>query len=446
MKIGLSWLLLLTVLIPAMGLAQETAQPLSLDDCIRIALENNSQLRISERRLELADKDYKSSYSNILPSINLNGDMSSYERGPTFYIGGEFVGPLPELNVTRRGEDYGIRFSVSQNIFDGGYWWNNIRKTRSDKESQQFAYLSEKQRTIVTVKQAYYTLLKETKLLEVNEQAVQRSQEQLQRTEAQFELGAAAKVDVFQARTNLGNDRIEYLTQKNTVEKAKQDLNLALGRDPHDPIAIQTDLKSSWEVENLEEMFEQALANNPSLRQLNQELNSARLQTKLAVSNFVPSVSAFYTFSRTVPEFSAVTEDFFDREYSWAVGLQFRWNLFNGFADYLNVQKSKINEKITREQIVDTRRNIISAVKSLADNLQSYREIIEINKENLESAREQYRLAQERYRVGSGTALEVREAQVGLTRAEQILVSAENNAIITYAQLQEALGELANAY
>jgi outer membrane protein TolC len=120
--------------------------------------------------------------------------------------------------------------------------------------------------------------------------------------------------------------------------------------------------------------------------------------------------------------------------------------VFNGFSDLLNVQKSKINEKITREQIDDARRNIVSSVKSLVDNLKSYKEIIDINRENLESAREQYRLAQERYRVGSGTALEVREAQVGLTRAEQILVSAENNSIITYAQLQEALGELATAY
>jgi outer membrane protein len=439
-------MVLIVVLIPVMGFSQETMNPLTLDDCIKMALENNSQLKISERQLEIAEKNYKSSYSNILPSINITGDMSKYERGPTFYIGGEYVGPLPELDVIRRGKDYGVRFSASQNIFDGGYWWNNIRKTKSDKKSQQFSYLSEKQRTIVTVQEAYFTLLKATKLLEVNDQAVQRSREQLERTEAQFELGAVAKVDVFQARTNLGNDRIDYLTQKNTVEKAKQDLNLAMGRNPNESIEIETQISVSRETDSLDAMIDQALANNPSLKQLDQELRSAKLQTKLAVSTFIPSVSAYYSFSRTVPELKAVTQGFFDREYSWAAGLQFRWNLFNGFSDYLNVQKSKINEKITREQIVDTKRNIMSSVKSLADNLQSYQEIIEINKDNLESAREQYRLAQERYRVGSGTALEVREAQVGLTRAEQILVSAENNAMITYAQLREALGELATVY
>lgn len=446
MKLGSIWLIVLFLLIPILGFSQESMEPLTLDDCIGIALENNSQLKISKRQLEIADKNYKGSYSNILPTLNVSSEMSKYERGPSFYIGDVFIGPSSPANVLTQGEDYGLSFTASQNIFDGGYWWNNIRKTKSDKKSQQFAYLSQKQQTIVAVQEAYFTLLKATKLLEVNDQAVQRSREQLERTETQFELGAVAKVDVFQARTNLGNDRIEYLTQKNTVEKARQDLNLAMGRDPNDKIDIETDIQVAREMQSMDKMIEEALKNNPNLKQLNQDLNSAKLQTKLAVSNFIPSVSAYYYYSRRVPEFSALAENFFDREYYWSLGLQLRWNLFNGFSDLLNVQKSKINEKITREQIVDTERNIKSTIKSLADNLHSYQEIIEINKENLESAREQYRLAQERYRVGSGTALEVREAQVGLTRAEQILVSAENNAIITYAQLQEALGELANAY
>lgn len=442
MKTGIIWLILI-IAIPFMGFSQETKKPLTLDNCIEIALKNNSQLQISERQLEIADKNYKSAYSNILPSLNVSSSMSKFEQGPSsIYVNGTFVG----VTEASRGERYGAQISVSQNIFDGGYWWNNIRKFKSDKKAQKFSYLSEKQNTIVMVHEGYFNLVKAIKLLEVDEQAVKRGEEQLQRTEAQFQLGAVAKVDVFQTRTNLGNDRIEYLTQKNAVEKAKQDLNLAMGRNPLDPISIVTDMDVSYEIQNVDSMISEALVKNPNINMLQQDLKSAGLQTKLAVSNFIPSVSGFYGYSRTVDQFNLLYKDFFDREYTWSLGLQFRWNLFNGFSDYLNVQKAKINEKIVMEQIDDTKRNVVSSIQALVDNLKSYKEIIDINKENLESAREQYRLAQERYRVGSGTALEVREAQVGLTRAEQILVSAENNSIITYAQLQEALGELATAY
>jgi outer membrane protein len=443
MKVFLRLVLIVVLLISVSGFAQDSQEPLSLDDCIKIALDNNSQLKISERQLQIANKDYKGSYGNIMPNINLSTQASTYEQGPSsVFVEGTFIG----FTDASRGESYSTSLNVSQNIFDGGYWWNNIRKAKSDKKAQEYTYLSQKQQTIVMVQEAYFTLLKAIKLLEVDHEAVGRSQDQLNRTEAQFQLGAVAKVDVFQARTSLGNDRIEYLTQKNTVDKAKQDLNLVLGRDPQNPIEIQTEFSMEKQDKTLDAMFEQAMANNPDLKRSEQDLKSARLQTKLAFSNFVPSVGGFYSYSRRVDQFDALYKNFFDREYTWTLGLQLRWNLFNGFSDYLNVQKSKINEKIAREQVDDTKRNIMSNIKSLVDNLESYREIIEINKENLESAREQYRLAQERYRVGSGTALEVREAQVGLTRAEQILVSAENNAIITNAQLQEALGALATAY
>ncbi|MCB0288247.1 MAG: TolC family protein, partial [Calditrichaeota bacterium] len=72
-------------------------------------------------------------------------------------------------------------------------------------------------------------------------------------------------------------------------------------------------------------------------------------------------------------------------------------------------------------------------------------EIVEINQQNLEAAREEYRLAEERYRLGSGTSLDLREAQVNLTDAERILVSAEYDQLIAYTQLQEALGSVQSA-
>lgn len=71
---------------------------------------------------------------------------------------------------------------------------------------------------------------------------------------------------------------------------------------------------------------------------------------------------------------------------------------------------------------------------SSVDNFNSYLDIIDINEDNLEAAQEEHRLASERYRIGSGTSLEVREAQVNLTRAEQTLVAAKYNARMSQAQ------------
>ena len=49
-------------------------------------------------------------------------------------------------------------------------------------------------------------------------------------------------------------------------------------------------------------------------------------------------------------------------------------------------------------------------------------------------------MAEERYRIGSGTQLEVREAQVNLTGAEETLVRAKYGALVTQAMLANSLG------
>ncbi|MBN1406783.1 MAG: TolC family protein, partial [Calditrichaceae bacterium] len=104
------------------------------------------------------------------------------------------------------------------------------------------------------------------------------------------------------------------------------------------------------------------------------------------------------------------------------------------------VQKAKIAEKTAKENFEEYKRNLASEIEQYYANYKSYLDIIEINKQNLEAANEEVRLAEERYQIGAGTALEVREAQVNLTRAEEILIAAQFNARIVLAQLDNGLG------
>jgi outer membrane protein TolC len=439
----LNFFLIVSLILSLSAFSQSKPEMLNLDDCVQIALKNNPQLKISRNQLEIAEQEQKISYSNILPSVDVAARYSRFYQAPGIYAGGT---QLPEEIPSSEGNNYSTSLDIFQNIFDGGYWWNNISKTKRDRAAQEYAFYAEKQRTIVSVQQAYITLVKDLKLLDVNQQAVQRSEEQLQKTQTQYELGAVAKVDVFQARTNLGNDKIALLTQENAVLRSRQNLNMVIGRDPQEIIEIKTDIKINFDIPSLDSLFQVALQNNPSLKQYEESYRSAKLGTKLATSNYWPQLGAYFSYSRRTPEFETALFKNFDKNYSWFAGINISWNIFRGFSDYRNRQKAKLNEKIALETSVDNRRTVMSQVKGLSDNLESYIKIIKINEENLESSGEQYRLAEERYRVGSGTQLEVREAQVNLTRAEEILVGAENNAIITYAQLLEAIGALVDAY
>jgi outer membrane protein TolC len=254
-----------------------------------------------------------------------------------------------------------------------------------------------------------------------------------------FELGAAAKLDLYQAKVNLGNDKISLLNQQNLVDDAKRALNLAMAREPGSDIKIQLLEDLQYQDFSLDEMYDTAMDNRPLIKMGEASIKSSEYSVLRSEANYLPRLSFFYNYNRSNSDFEKVYSDF-DLNWGSNYGLSLSMNLFNGFEDYLNVQNAKINESQTRETHAENIRNLKSRIRGYYENYNSYIEIIEINKENLEAANEELRLAEERYQIGAGTSLEVREAQVKLTRAEQTLIAAQYNALITEAQLDNELG------
>ena len=88
----LAGFIIIVFLMSTEGFAQESSQVLSLEDCINIALEKNSALKVSRLSDEAADKDVLGSYSGILPSISASASSGKSESGIREYLGDVPVG------------------------------------------------------------------------------------------------------------------------------------------------------------------------------------------------------------------------------------------------------------------------------------------------------------------------------------------------------------------
>jgi outer membrane protein TolC len=187
------------------------------------------------------------------------------------------------------------------------------------------------------------------------------------------------------------------------------------------------------------ELYDQAKVSNPDLLRGEEDIKGFDLSVSRSYAVLWPALSGFFNYNRNHEGIEKVYSGF-DKNWSMNWGLSLRWNLFNGFSDKVRIQKSKLAKRNAQETFEESKRNLKSTIVQLVDNFNSYLDIIQINEENLDAAEEEYRLAEERYRIGSGTSLEVREAQVNLTRAEETLVAAQYSARITQAQLEQSLG------
>ena len=265
------------------GGSQLAAQPLSLKDCIRIAMENNINIETNRNLAEMASNDYLASYSRILPAINTSFSASKTTLGPSESIsrvpvtdstGNVTYQVITTLSGKQTFDSHRFNLSVNQNIFDGGRWWNGIRRSKADKNAAYFNQDAQIAQTVTAVAQNYINLLKQEKLLEVNQLAVQRSQDNLDRSEKMFEIGSVAKIDVFRARVNLGQDKITFINQRNFVEQARRTMNISLGRDPNTPLEIAQNINFNYNLSSMEELMNLAFQNHPELKRQQMAIRS----------------------------------------------------------------------------------------------------------------------------------------------------------------------------
>ncbi len=430
--------------------SQETKK-LSLKDCIEVALKNNSQLHNGEKDVQLANADFATARSYILPNISssfyagrsIDGDQTRIGRvqledslGRKYFVQQEYLIEGSERN------DYYFRAQLTQNLWDWGRSIYTIKQAKLGQKSTKLSLLSIQNTVIFNVKQRYFELLKAIKLGEVYDEAVKRSEEQLKRTEIMQQIGSVALADVYKAKVTLGNDQINLITQKNLITEAEANLNHALGLDPASPIRIEEGEDTFTTTKyTMEDALTISSEKNPDLKNYELNIQNYNYEKRKAKLAFLPTINGSATYSRYNELFERVYNGL-NQNYSVAVGAQIDLNIFRGFADKTEVQRQSLNYSKAKEDYNERKRMLKAQVIQAYLSLKAYKEISEINDTNLVSAEEDLRLAQESYKIGSGTLLELIDAQLAVTQARSTLVRAKYDTQIALAYLESLMGVL----
>ncbi|MCK4641346.1 MAG: TolC family protein [Candidatus Marinimicrobia bacterium] len=412
-------------------------EKLNLHDCINIALEKNPGITIASKQVNAYKSGVRGSYGSILPYVSLGARSNRSTQGPSEYIayGTSFITPDTTTLYYSAGVTY------SQNIFDGGKWWNNIRLAKNSLNTVIYDQNLVRQSVIANVTGKFYNVLKAKGLLNVYKVSLKNSQEQLVKTEEMYKIGQVAKKDLFKAQVSEGNDRLNVIRQRSMILLAISDLNIAIGQSPNTSVEIYEEEYKTPDFVDKKTAIANAIIGNQEYNSLIAQKTSAFLQYKIAQGDRFPTLSSTFSYYRGGPELSRTYEDF---NKWWNTDLTFNLSfpLFDGFRRKTNIQQKLLNFNIYEDRIEQKKIEIESHIENLILTLNTYREMIEINELNIKSAKEDLRLAQEMYRLNSATLLEVLDAQVTLTRAQGDLITTKYDAKIAEAQLALVMGTL----
>ncbi len=431
MKIKIS--IVLTVFILS---SMTYAQELSLNDCVNFALINKETLKSAQLDLKSAKAGRVGAFSNILPSVNISSRRSetSYaENNATDYADYNF---LPDQTTFSAG------ISVSQNIFDGGGWWNRIAQAKNNYVISQQLERQIRTNVITDVHRAYFQLLKNQQLYEVAKQNLELTEQQVELAQKRFDLGAAKKTDLLKSKVASGTAKAALITQETLLDVAISDLRNAMGRiDDNSEMKISDEILPLQSVPDFNEAIDILKENNPGILASEAQLTGAKLNKKLTIASRLPSLSASLSRQAISTELDGLT-DAFKNDWTMATSLNLSFPIFNGMALSTQTQQAKLAMRKKENDLITIKNDAIVGLKSVMGFMNDYFIIIPINEEILTSAEEDLKLVSERYRLGSASILELLDAQVSVKRARVDLVSSKYDARIQEAYLKAQLGVL----
>ena len=413
-------------------------QPLSLKDAINIALENNYSIRKGRHDVEAAHGIAIQTRAIALPRLRANGDYLNTDQTEDLQLPPGF----PSISF-ENGERWAANLRLIQSIYEGGRITSGWRTARLTREYALLQYQAVIAEALLQVRVAYYDVLLGKQQISVQEASVALLERELQDTRRRYEAGTVPQFNVLRAEVELANARPRLIRARNGYGIAKNTLLHQLGYQIPTNIweNIPLELSDRLEAEPFETDLPSALTlaveRRPEIGALQKADRLRQEDIETAKAGYKPSVQLFAGYGSRSSQFS----DDLSRDISgWHAGAQLNWDIFDGWLTKGKVQQARAVRERARTEVQDTTRQIEFETRTAYSAFGEAREVLESQRKVQEQAEESLRLANSRAEAGSGTQLDVLNAQTALTEARTTQIQALRDYLVARARLMRAIG------
>lgn len=416
---------------------------LTVDQAVKLSLERNKDLLVAGENVDAASGIKKSALQAYLPRLSATGGFSRSLNLQSRFdpTSGTFINAQ---------NNFGVRYVLTQNLIDLASM-RNIAAAGHDLAASKLNYAFSRSDLVLATKQQYYALLAAQELATVSDSALALSGRELQRTQSLFELGMVAKSDVLKAEVRVANSKLDVIRDRGNVVVQRAFLSRIIGQDPTEDLRASDQLTEIQVPVDSTAIFEDAIAHRADLQSALKTWQAAKARTGAARFGFFPTLAAqaqyangnrhgLQPFDGFAPD--ALTNPLtFQGTRTVSVGISFP--LFDGVIGKKGaIQTAAARAEQSRYAYERKRLDVAVEVRQAINSARQANEGVEVAKSGLASAEEDLKLSQEKYNVGSGTILELLDAQVNLQTSRQQYVAALTQARIAEAQIERARGTI----
>lgn len=383
---------------------------LTRSDAVSLALAHNPQLDIAKQQTAEARAGKVSGLG--IPDIDVSASLDAQ----------------PHLLQLGQAGEKNVGLGIVIPFIDKFRLRNAIGN--ADVHSAQYNYAQVRQLIAALTAQQYDSLLvairHRVNLLTSRE----LSADFLKRTQARFQSGTAARLDVIRAQVDVAQADNDLIANERDIANAQAGLNRFLNRPLGAPIMTLDSLGVPPFLPNLTAVEAFALAHRPELGALQAQMAGARATTRLAKEFWVPdfTVGAARDYAQAPPA-------------SFSAGVVFPFPIFPWAHTRGEIAQDAFRERELAAAQVDLRAQIGQDVRNAyATASTALRQAIYIRDQLLPFAQAAFKAASTSYALGGSSALEVIDARRTLLDAESQYTDALAAASIARWDLERATG------
>lgn len=418
-------------------LAQRT---LTLEECLRIGIENNLSLASSRNELRKAKHLLSENRAKLLPQINAVAGFNDNFNPPVSVTDGSAYGnPYNVTKTLQYNASAGLQLQMplyNQTVYTA------IDIARTMNELNRLSYEKAREDLVLQISKMYYLGQNTVEQLALIQENRVRLQELRDITQAFFDNGMAMEVDVKRVNINLENLQVQYDNAKSMLVQQLNLLKYVMDYPAEEEIAL-----TPVNPEQVESVSLTGLRSDLyELQLLESQKKLTGQQKDLIRQGYLPSLSLTGSWM-----YSAYT----DKARHWfhsgpsnhwypssGLGLTLRVPIFDGLDKRARIRKAQIDEENARLNYENMRKDMETQYLNATNDLMNNQRNFQKQKDNYLLAEEVYQVTTDRYREGIASMTEVLQDEMRMSEAQNNYLSAHYNYQVANLTLLKLTGQL----
>jgi len=328
---------------------------------------------------------------------------------------------------------YGV--TAQQNIFNGFQTGNLVRSAESQVLAARETLRNTEQNVLLSAVTAYMNVIRDTAIVQLQQQNVQALNEQFRATNDRFQVGELTRTDVAQAQARLRAAESQLSVAQANLNASRAVYRRDIGTEPGQlkPPAPYEKLKFA----SLDAAIAQAFGDHPAIQATRHGVDTAQLQVKVAEGALLPTLN----LEAGVQRFSDPSVTVYNN-LDMSAGLRLSVPLYQGGAEYSRIRQAK---ELTGQRKLESdviRDQVRAAVIQSWGLVSASRFQVQAAQAQVAAAEIALNGVRQEYGVGQRTLLDVLNAQAELVNARSALITAQRDRVVASYSLLSSVGRL----